>query len=142
MLVSIVFAVGLLLIKALWAWTVPDLFPGAVQQGLIAGEISWSTAAKVALFLAVLSGIVGVRDFRYHNQKTGIHIEGKVQQPRTTTFMRLGCRLWPYCPAAVPRKDACSRLLSSRVNVLFSLSSRDTLAFSAGNASGIGRLLP
>jgi hypothetical protein len=78
MLVSIVFAVGLLLIKALWAWTVPDLFPGAVQQGLVAGEISWGTAAKGALFLAVLSGLLGTRDFRYHNTKTGTHIEGKV----------------------------------------------------------------
>jgi hypothetical protein len=70
------FVVGLLLIKVLWAWTVPDLFPGAVQQGLVAGSISWATAAKVALFIAVLFG--GARDFRYHHETAGIHIEGKV----------------------------------------------------------------
>jgi len=56
-IVCIAFAVVLLLIKALWAWTVSDLFPGAVQQGLVAGSISWLTAAKVALFIAVLSGL-------------------------------------------------------------------------------------
>ena len=77
-IVCVMFVVGLLLIKALWAWTVPDLFPGAVQQGLVAGSISWGTAAKVALFLAVLFGGLGGRDFRYHDAKAGIHIEGKV----------------------------------------------------------------
>ena len=48
--------VVLLLVKALWAWTIPDLFPGAVQQGLVAGSISWLTAVNIALFIAVLSG--------------------------------------------------------------------------------------
>lgn len=71
-IVCIVFAVGLLVIKALWAWTVPDLFPGAVQQGLVAGSISWGTAAKVALFMAVFGGLG--RGLRYHNEKTGVHI--------------------------------------------------------------------
>ncbi|MBI5833946.1 MAG: hypothetical protein HZB16_16760 [Armatimonadetes bacterium] len=46
----------LLLVKTLWAWTIPDLFPGAVRQGLVAGSISWLTAMKVALFVAILSG--------------------------------------------------------------------------------------
>jgi ATP/ADP translocase len=55
----IAFVVVLFLIKFLWAWTVPDLFPGAVQQGLVAGTISWWTAVKVAIFIAVLSGIAG-----------------------------------------------------------------------------------
>ena len=75
-IVCIVFAVGLLLLKALWAWTVPDLFPGAVQQGLVAGSITWGTAAKLALFFAILSGGL-FRDFRLHNEETGLHIEGK-----------------------------------------------------------------
>jgi hypothetical protein len=75
-IVCVVFILGLLLIKALWAWTVPDLLPGAVQQGLVAGSISWGTAAKVALFLAVLSGGM-LRGFRYHNEKTGVHIGEK-----------------------------------------------------------------
>lgn len=55
--VAVTFFVGLFLIKALWSWTVPDLFPGAVEQGLIAGTISWGTAAKLALFAAILLGI-------------------------------------------------------------------------------------
>jgi hypothetical protein len=76
-IVCVVFIVGLLLIKALWAWTVPDLFPGAVQQGLVAGSISWGTAAKIALFIAIISGSM-FRNFRYHNEKTGIHIGEKV----------------------------------------------------------------
>ena len=52
-----VFVAAVLLVKALWAWTVPDLFPGAVQQGLVAGSVSWPTAVKIAIFAAVLSGL-------------------------------------------------------------------------------------
>ena len=44
------------IIKWLWAWTIPDLFPGAVEQGLIAKEISWFTSFKLALFFATLGG--------------------------------------------------------------------------------------
>jgi hypothetical protein len=50
-----VFVLSLLLIKVLWAWTVPDLFPGAVEQGLIARSISWMTALKLAIFTAVIT---------------------------------------------------------------------------------------
>jgi hypothetical protein len=52
---AIAFMVVLLLVKLIWAWTIPDLFPGAVEQGLVAGSISWLTAMKVAILLAVLS---------------------------------------------------------------------------------------
>jgi ubiquinone/menaquinone biosynthesis C-methylase UbiE len=55
----VAFVVALFVIKLLWAWTVPDLFPGAVEQGLVAGSLSWLTAAKLAIFMAVLSGISG-----------------------------------------------------------------------------------
>ena len=44
-------------IKLLWAWTIPDLFPGAVEQGLIAAKISWFTSFKLALFLGIVRGI-------------------------------------------------------------------------------------
>ncbi len=57
----VAFVAFLFLIKFLWAWTVPDLFPGAVEQGLVAGTISWLTAIKLAIFIAVLSGIAGGR---------------------------------------------------------------------------------
>ena len=56
-----VFVLALLLVKVLWAWTIPDLFPGAVEQGLVAKSISWLTALKVAIFLAVLAGVSGMR---------------------------------------------------------------------------------
>lgn len=55
----VAFAVFLFLIKILWAWTIPDLLPGAVEQGLVARSISWLTAAKLALLFAFLSGICG-----------------------------------------------------------------------------------
>jgi len=55
----VVLLVMLLLIKVVWAWTVPDLFPGAVEQGLVAESVSWLTAGKIAIVIAVLSGIAG-----------------------------------------------------------------------------------
>jgi hypothetical protein len=55
--VCVAFVVALFLIKILWTWTIPDLLPGAVEQGLVAKSISWLTAAKLAIFIAVLSGI-------------------------------------------------------------------------------------
>ena len=45
-------------IKLLWSWTIPDLFPGAVEQGLVATEISWFTSFKLALFLGILTSAV------------------------------------------------------------------------------------
>ena len=55
-----VLVLALLLVKLLWGWTVPDLFPGAVQQGLIAGTISWYASLKLAIFIAVLAGVARV----------------------------------------------------------------------------------
>jgi hypothetical protein len=60
-LVALVLVAALLVVKLLWAWTIPDLFPGAVEEGLVAGSISWLTAFKVALFTAVMAGMAGVR---------------------------------------------------------------------------------
>jgi len=59
-LVAVVLVVALLLVKVLWAWTIPDLFPGAVAQGLVAGSITWMTSFKVALFVAVMAGLTGL----------------------------------------------------------------------------------
>ncbi len=53
--IVLAFIIGLLVVKLLWAWVVKDLFPGAVEQGLIAGKISWWTSLKVALVIALLS---------------------------------------------------------------------------------------
>ncbi len=65
-LIAVAVVVMLLVVKLLWAWTIPDLFPGAVQQGLIAAQISWYTAFKVALFVAVLAGLAGVHRHKEH----------------------------------------------------------------------------
>ena len=51
-------ALAFFLIKLLWAWTIPDLFPGAVKEGLVAAEISWLTSFKLALFFGILTGAV------------------------------------------------------------------------------------
>ena len=66
-LVAGVFVLVLLLIKLLWTWTIPDLFPGAVEQGLVAGTISWLTALKVAIVVAVLAGFAGIFASRHEN---------------------------------------------------------------------------
>ena len=54
------FILALLLLKILWGWAIPDLFPGAVEQGLVARSISWYTALKMAIFVAVLGGVAGI----------------------------------------------------------------------------------
>ena len=55
------FVIGLFLVKLLWAWTIPDLFPVAVQRGFIAAQLSWLTSLKVAIFVGLLGGIAGAR---------------------------------------------------------------------------------
>ena len=55
-----VFGLALLLIKLLWPWTVQDLFPGAVDQGLISREITGYASFKLAFFVAALAGIAGI----------------------------------------------------------------------------------
>ena len=52
---------GPFIIKWLWAWTVPDLCPGAVAQGLVAATISWWSAFKLAVFVAFVAAITGMR---------------------------------------------------------------------------------
>jgi len=60
-IVAVYGIIVLLLVKLLWAWTIPDIFPGAVEQGLIARDISWITAFKIGVFVAVLAGLAGAR---------------------------------------------------------------------------------
>lgn len=48
---------GPFLIKVVWGWVVPDLFPGAVQQGLIKGSISWFVAFKLTI-LIIIFGLI------------------------------------------------------------------------------------
>ncbi|HAD81086.1 MAG: hypothetical protein A2509_07905 [Candidatus Edwardsbacteria bacterium RIFOXYD12_FULL_50_11] len=62
MIISLV--VALFIVKILWAWTIPDLFPGAVEQGLVVKSISWLTSLKLAILVVVFAGIAGVRKDR------------------------------------------------------------------------------
>jgi uncharacterized membrane protein len=54
--VAITFVISLVLFKVVWAWVVPDLFPGAVAQGLVVDDLSWLAAVKLAVLVAVLGG--------------------------------------------------------------------------------------
>ena len=66
---GIVFVLTFFLLKLLWAWTIPDLFPAAIEsvfgaskdKPLIAPEISWFTSFKLAIFLSVLGGFMKVK---------------------------------------------------------------------------------
>jgi len=46
----------LFVVQQAWSWVVPDLFPGAVEQGLVAGEISLWVAFKLEILLGLLIG--------------------------------------------------------------------------------------
>jgi len=54
--VAISFAISIVVFKFVWAWVVPDLFPGAVSQGLISANLSWLAALKLAVLVGVFSG--------------------------------------------------------------------------------------
>ncbi len=54
---AIVFGITIVVLKFIWGWVVPDLFPGAVAQGLIIDELSWNTSVKFALFAAIVTGV-------------------------------------------------------------------------------------
>jgi len=41
--------VGLFLMRFFWAWVVPDVFAGAVQQGIVPASISLWQALKLSL---------------------------------------------------------------------------------------------
>jgi uncharacterized protein YqhQ len=54
--VIVTFVVSVIVFKFVWAWVVPDLFPGAVEQGLISASLTWLATVKLAVLLAVLGG--------------------------------------------------------------------------------------
>jgi mannose/fructose/N-acetylgalactosamine-specific phosphotransferase system component IIC len=54
--VAIAFVISVVVFKFVWAWVVPDLFPGAVAQGLISSDLEWVAALKLAVLVAVLGG--------------------------------------------------------------------------------------
>ena len=52
------------LLKLVWAWVMPELFPGAVAQGLLVASLSWGAAFKLTVFMMVLAVFVN-RKFVY-----------------------------------------------------------------------------
>ena len=54
--VAILFVISLIVFRFVWGWVVPDLFPGAVAEGLVVEDLTWLTAFKLAILVAVLSG--------------------------------------------------------------------------------------
>jgi hypothetical protein len=54
--VAVAFVIAVVVFKFVWAWVVPDLFPGAVAQGLISADLTWLAAVKLAVLVSVLSG--------------------------------------------------------------------------------------
>jgi uncharacterized membrane protein len=54
--VVVTFVISVVVFKFVWAWVVPDLFPGAVTQGLISENLTWLATLKLAVLVAVLSG--------------------------------------------------------------------------------------
>jgi uncharacterized membrane protein len=54
--VIVTFVIAVIVFKFVWAWVVPDLFPGAVETGLIAEDLTWLASLKLAVLVAVLSG--------------------------------------------------------------------------------------
>ncbi len=54
--VAVMFVIALVLFKVVWAWVVPDLFPGAVDQDLISADLTWLAAVKLAVLVGVLGG--------------------------------------------------------------------------------------
>ena len=54
--VAVMFVIAVIAFKVVWAWVVPDLFPGAVNQGLMSADLTWLAAVKLAVLVAVLSG--------------------------------------------------------------------------------------
>ncbi|MBI4655695.1 MAG: hypothetical protein HY746_02995 [Elusimicrobia bacterium] len=61
LMVAGIFAVGILLIKLFWTWTIPELFPHAVAQGLVAAKISWWTALKLTVFVSLLVAVASIK---------------------------------------------------------------------------------
>jgi len=55
--VAVTFVITVVVLKFVWAWVVPDLFPGAVAQGLIIADLTWLASVELAVLVVVLSGL-------------------------------------------------------------------------------------
>lgn len=62
------FVLAVLLTKWMWPKAIPSMFPGGVDQGLVARTISWYTALKVALVLVLVRGTALLGTLHYSRQ--------------------------------------------------------------------------
>ncbi len=53
-LVAIILASGAVVITLVWGWVVPDVFEGAVEQGVLPASITFWQALKFSILLTVL----------------------------------------------------------------------------------------
>jgi len=67
--VAVMFVISMVVFKFVWAWVVPDVFPGAVTQGLINADLTWLAALKLAVLVAVLGGSYPAFTDAVHRQK-------------------------------------------------------------------------
>jgi TRAP-type uncharacterized transport system fused permease subunit len=54
--VAITFVISLVVFRFVWGWVIPDLFPGAVAEGLVVEDLTWATAFKLAVLVAAITG--------------------------------------------------------------------------------------
>jgi hypothetical protein len=54
--VAITFVISLVVFRFVWGWVMPDLFPGAVAEGLIVEDLTWASAFKLAILVAAITG--------------------------------------------------------------------------------------
>jgi hypothetical protein len=45
------------LVKLIWIFVVPSIFPGAVSEGFIVASLSWLTAIKIGIIVVVIMAI-------------------------------------------------------------------------------------
>ncbi len=57
---AVIFVLSILVLRWLWAWIIPDLFPEAVAQGLIVDTLSWTTSLKLAVAFVLANVVLGV----------------------------------------------------------------------------------
>jgi len=57
------------LIRWLWGWVVPDLFPNAVASGTLTGTLSWWTAFKVFIALVIITSLFKGSSSKSHHSE-------------------------------------------------------------------------
>lgn len=57
---AIIFVLSILVLRWLWGWIIPDLFPEAVAQGLIVDTLSWTTSLKLAVAFILANVVLGL----------------------------------------------------------------------------------